>query len=66
MITNFRIIKQFLNFADIKNYSAQDKLGKLQPLLKTLKWKFEKYFQPVQQFSYDDSMVEWLQAISQM
>ena len=52
-------IKKYLHFADPSAVSREDKMWKLRPLLDHLRVRFMKNFQPSQQLSYDESMIEY-------
>ena len=52
-------IKKYLRFADPSAVSREDKMWKLRPVLDHLRVCFMKFFQPSQQLSYDESMIEY-------
>ena len=55
----FLLIKRFLHFADSSSLSREDKMWKLRPLLDHLRQQFMKFYQPSQQLSFDESMIEY-------
>ena len=55
----FLLIKWFLHINDNLNSSVEDKVWKLKPYLDHLKTKSLKTFKPIQEISYDETMVKY-------
>lgn len=55
----FELIMKFLHSADNNKVDATDKLWKLRPVLKIVKSNCLEHFVPVQNLSYDESMIQY-------